>query len=128
MAIVGILLWWYTDGWIQTVRSVRLRLAGLFDYFSLDILLKTLFSPFRQISAGTVDGPLPVKFRAFVDRLVSRFVGGIVRLLVLGIGIVSIVVASVVGLGYIFLWAVLPLSPIVGLILSLLGWVPWTIL
>ncbi len=128
MAIVGILVWWYTDGWRQAVRDVQTRLVGLFDYFSIDILLKTLFSPFRQISAGSVDGPLPVKLRAFGDRLVSRLVGSVVRLIVMLIGLVTIVGALIGGLLYIVLWALLPLAPIVGLILSLIGWVPWTIL
>lgn len=128
MAIVGILVWWYTQGWRQAIRSVQSRLTGLFDYFSIDILLKTLFAPFRQISAGNVDGPLPVMFRAFIDRLVSRLVGSVVRLIVMLIGIVTILGASAGGLLYIVLWALVPIAPIVGLVLSLIGWTPWTII
>lgn len=127
MAFVGILLWWYTDGWRQTIRAVRARLISLFDYFSIDILLRTLFSPFRQISAGNVDGALEVKMRAFVDQLVSRMVGGAVRSIVMLVGLVAILLSTVGGVAYILLWALMPIAPIVGLIMALIGWIPWTI-
>lgn len=127
MAFVGILLWWYTDGWQQTIRAVRARLVSLFDYFSIDILLRTLFSPFRQISAGNVEGAFEVKLRAFADQLVSRMVGGTVRFIVMIVGLVTILLSTIGGALYIILWAFMPLAPIIGLIMTLIGWIPWTI-
>ena len=128
MAIVGILLWWYTDGWRKTVYRVWSRLVGLFDYFSIDILLRTLFAPFRQISAGSVDGALPVKLRAFGDQLVSRMVGAVVRTIVMLIGIISMIVFSCAAAVYIVVWALVPVAPIVGLVMTIIGWIPWTLL
>lgn len=127
MAIVGILMWWYTDGWHQAARNVQSRLMGLFDYFSIDVLVRTLFSPFRQISAGQVDGAITEQLRAFGDQLISRFVGASVRLVVMVIGLAAIVISLVLGLLYIILWAIIPILPIVGLVMSLIGWTPWTI-
>lgn len=98
------------------------------DYFSIDLLVKTLFSPFRQISAGSVDGPVGLKLRAFFDKLISRIIGGIVRTIVLVIGLVTIILGLVIGVVYLALWAVIPLLPIAGLVLMLTGWVPWTII
>ena len=128
MAIVGVLVWWYTDGWYQAIRSVQSRLMGLFDYFSIDLLVRTLFSPFRQISAGRIDGAVTEQLRAFGDQLISRFVGASVRLVVMVFGLAAIIISVVLGLLYIVLWAFIPTLPIVGLILSLIGWMPWTIL
>ena len=128
MVFVGILIWWYTDGYRQALRRIQARLVGLFDYFSVDILIKTLFSPFRQISAGRVDGPLPVQLRAFGDRLLSRVIGAVVRLIVMCIGIVTILLATVLSVGYIIFWAMAPLIPIIALSLTLLGWIPWTLI
>ena len=114
-------------GWRQRVGIVKERLASTLDYFSIDLLLKTLFSPFRQISAGKVNGPLAVRWRAFVDRLVSRCIGAIVRLIIIMAGIVIILFFSLIGLLSLALWAVVPVLPIVGVAMMLIGWVPsWT--
>ncbi len=113
--------WWYTDGWERQLKAVSSRLAGLIDTFSIDILIRTLFSPFRQISAGSVRGPLGVQFRAFVDKLVSRFIGAIVRLAVLITGIISIIVSLVIAGIYLVIWPLLPILPLVAIILVLSG-------
>lgn len=128
MVIVGILTWWYTAGLRQAIRGLQARLMSMLDYFSIDILLRTLFSPFRQISAGSVDGPLPVQLRAFGDRLVSRLVGAVVRLIVMMFGIIAILLTIIAGVFYLLFWLSAPLLPLVGLIMMMIGWVPWTIL
>lgn len=128
MILVGILSWWYGRGWALAARRVKGRLASLYDYFSIDLLLKTLFAPFRQISAGGVDGPLPVKLRAWFDKLLSRIIGSIVRLIIIIIGVAALLVTVLGGLVYLVVWAVMPLAPVLGLTMMLMGWVPWTIL
>jgi hypothetical protein len=96
------------------------------DYFSIGLLLKTLFSPFRQISAGQVRGPLAVQMRAFFDRLISRLIGAMVRITIMIVGLVAIFFSVIIGVIGLILWAFIPLLPIVGLILWLIGWMPWT--
>jgi len=127
MFIIGILGWWYGQGWRQ--RAVRLgeKLAGTVDYFSIDLLLRTLFSPYRQISAGKVRGPLGVQMRAFFDRLISRLIGGMIRLFMIIIGAVAIVLHAVIGLVLLVVWAVIPVAPVVGIVLFMSGWLPWTL-
>ncbi len=125
MAFVGIFLWWYTAGWKQQVSSVRERLAGLYDYFSIDLLVRTLFSPYRQISAGRVRGPIGIQLRAFLDRLISRIIGSIVRTIMIVIGSVTLFLTIIFGLFTIIAWAFVPALPIIGVALALSGWVPW---
>ncbi|MET0979649.1 MAG: hypothetical protein ABWX90_00140, partial [Candidatus Saccharimonadales bacterium] len=60
MFVIGTLSWWYGAGWRQRLAMLRERLANTIDYFSIDLLARTLFSPFRQISAGKVNGPIGV--------------------------------------------------------------------
>ena len=124
MVIVGLLSWWYTVGWKQQVVRIGARLASTYDYFSIDLLVRTLFAPFRQISASQVRGSLGVKWRAFVDRLVSRCIGAIVRLLMIVTGIIVLFTTAVAGVVVVVLWGVLPLAPIAGLVMMLIGWVP----
>ena len=104
---------------------VRERLAGLMDYFSLDLLLKTLFSPFRQISAEKTSGSLNVQMHAFFDRLISRMIGMMIRLVMIIIGTGAIITYAIIGLLALIVWAFVPFLPILGLILFVMGWVPW---
>ena len=127
MFILGILSWWYGAGWRQRVTMLREKIASTMDYFSIDLLAKTLFSPFRQISAGKVQGPLGVQMRAFADRLISRVIGGMIRSFMIVIGAAAILLYSIIGCVFVVLWAVVPLLPIVGIVLFVSGWVPWSL-
>lgn len=101
------------------------RTASLYDYFSFGLIARTFFAPFRQISAGRVQGPLGVQLRAFVDKLVSRFIGAMVRSAIVLTGIVAIGIGWLVGLVQIIIWPFLPIAPVGGILLALAGWVPW---
>lgn len=127
MFIVGLFRWWYGEGWLYQVRAVKDRLHGLYDFFSIDILTRTLFMPFRQISAGGVRGSLSVQFHAWVDQMVSRTIGMIVRTCMIVVGSISLLVACLAGSLSLMLWPVVPLSPVIGLICSMMGWIPWKI-
>lgn len=117
--------WWYGEGWRRQASRAAARLSSWFDYFSFDLISRTLFSPFRQISAGPVRGPIGVQFRAWVDRTVSRFIGAMVRIVVLIAGIVTIIFTALVACLQLIIWPFLPAAPIVGLIMTLAGWLPW---
>ena len=127
MVIVGLLSWWYTVGWRQRLTFMHDKLVSQYDFFSFDLLLKTLFSPFRQISAGGVNGPIAVQLRAFADQMVSRLVGATVRTIVLLIGVVTLICSLVWNALVVLLWGVIPLLPIVGVVLAMSGWIPWQI-
>jgi hypothetical protein len=124
LLVTSLLRWWYGDGWRQRAQLVANRLDGTIDYFSAGLLIKTLFAPFRQISAGTVDGPIGDQMRAMVDKLFSRLVGAVVRLMLLVIGGVAIGLQVILGLVTLAGWAFVPLLPIIGIVLMLTGWTP----
>jgi len=124
MFIVGLLSWWYGAGWVAEAKRVRERIASVADYFSIGLLAKTLFSPFRQISAGNVDGPLGVRWRAFIDRLISRCIGALMRTFLIVFGIVAIALIAVMGVVALVVWLLIPVLPIVGCVMMLAGWVP----
>ncbi|MGK2896278.1 MAG: hypothetical protein ACSLEY_01585 [Candidatus Saccharimonadales bacterium] len=118
------LSWWYGDGWRQRARLIGERLIATLDYFSIDLLLKTLFAPFRQISAGKIRGSLDIQLRAFFDQLISRLIGGFVRLVLIVVGSVWLVITALIGGFILAIWGFLPLLPLVGIIVAILGWVP----
>jgi hypothetical protein len=127
MFVVGILSWWYSAGWRQRFTILKERLANTMDYFSIDLLVKTLFAPFRQISAGKVNGPLGVKLHAFFDRLISRVIGAMVRSTMIVIGSMVIATHSVIGVITLLIWGIAPLLPLVGIVLFISGWIPWSL-
>ena len=124
MFLVGILSWWYSDGWKQRLQLIKSRLARSSDYFSIGQLASTLFAPYRQISAGGVSGPVGVQLRASIDRLISRIVGMFVRLFVLIFGIIAISLQVVIGAIILVFWMIVPIFPVIGLIAFVIGWVP----
>lgn len=127
MFIVGILSWWYGAGWRQRAARLGEKLAATMDYFSIDLLLRTFFSPFRQISAGKVEGPLGIRMRAFADRLISRVIGAMIRFIMIIAGVVAIIFHAVFGVLLLGLWAFVPLAPIAALVLFMAGWIPWSL-
>ena len=126
MLMWAFLSWWYGAGYKQRAELIMQRLEGTLDYFSIGLLLKTLFSPFRQISAGSVRGPIAVQIRAFFDQLISRIIGAIVRVIMIVVGMVTLVLGVVIGMCVLVAWAVVPVVPIVGIALWVAGWMPWT--
>ncbi len=122
MLLVSFFKWWYGDGWRQRARMVIDRIDSTTDYFSLDLLVKTLFAPFRQISAGSVDGSLEVKLRALGDRLISRLIGAIVRSMLIVIGLLTIAIQTLLGGIVLLVWVIVPAFPLIGLVMMFIGW------
>lgn len=127
MFILGFFSWWYSAGWLRCLVAVRDNLLSVYDYFSLDLLLRTLLAPFRQISAGKVRGPIGVQVRALLDNLISRVIGGIMRTIMVVIGSVTLLIAAIIGLIRLIVWPIIPVLPVVFVILAMIGWVPWKI-
>lgn len=124
MFLVGLISWWYGSGWRGQLGRVKDRLIATASFFSIGQLARTLFAPFRQISAGKVNGPFAVVMRGLVDNLISRVIGGIVRLFTIIFGVIALVAQSVFEIVVLALWLVLPLLPVAGLIAMAIGWVP----
>lgn len=126
MLFVSLIRWWYGLGWLDQVRLVRSRFDRTADLFSIELSLRTLFKPFRQIDAdGVRKGSLDVIFRAWFDQLFSRLVGSFARTVLIVIGSIAVFIEAVVGLVRLAVWPVLPLAPVVGLVLVTMGWIPW---
>jgi hypothetical protein len=124
MFLVGIISWWYGNGWKGQLSRIRDRLAATASYFSIGQLFATLFSPFRQISAGSTNGPVSAQLRAFFDKTLSRVIGAVVRLCTIIAGIIVLTFQTVFELIVLIMWVVLPAFPVMGLIIFAIGWVP----
>ena len=91
--------WWYGKGWVLKAEKTLDGIERSIDTFSLGLLLRTWFAPFRQIDAGgLVNASLEMRMRKFLDRLVSRFIGALLRTIVMLIGIFYITAKTIYGL------------------------------
>lgn len=117
------LFWWYAHGWQIFVQKLKSSLASITDFFSMDSLIRTLFKPYRQISAESAasGASLDLKFHMFIDRLVSRIIGFFSRLILLITGTFIILSGAIISLVLIILWPIIPLTPIIGIILAITG-------
>ena len=116
--------WWYTAGWARLGKRVVERMASAMEFFSVGLLARTLFDPFRQIAAARVQGSMRAQLKAFNDRLFSRFIGAAVRSIFIFIGLTSTLVMGVVGVVQFVLWPLVPLMPVIGIALAVTGWAP----
>ncbi len=111
--VADLLFWWYSGGYRFFLEKLLEKLKNTADFFSISSLLRTLFSPFRQISAeGTSSLALDVRFRAFLDRLFSRFFGAFVRIFIIFFGLIALALQSFLSLVLILLYPFLPLAPL----------------
>ena len=124
MFLVGILTWWYGDGWRERASMVGGRIARSNDYFSVGSLMLTLFSPFRQISAGSVHGSIAEQLRATLDKLISRLIGAVMRSAMVISGLLVIALQAIFGGITLIMWLFVPLFPVIGLVMMVIGWVP----
>ncbi len=117
MIIFDLLGWWYLEGWRGFGRTLIEKMRGALSFFSLGALLRTLFAPFRQISANEGGAALQV----FLDRLVSRLVGAVVRIFLMIVGIVVFVLEAILSVLLMIAWPLVPLLPVICVVLTVMG-------
>ena len=121
MLILGLISWWYLDGFKLFFLKLWAKLGDTADLFSIGSLLKTLFAPYRQISANASGVSIDDKIFAFIDRMVSRLVGGVARLGIITVGIIVLLIQLVGSIFSLMLWPLMPLAPILFVTLFVLG-------
>jgi hypothetical protein len=89
------------------------------------LLLKTLFMPFRQISAGESGKSLSERAEVVLDKLFSRAIGAFMRTILIFVGIFAMIFALIFGLAKALIWPFFPLLPVAGIVLSLTVGAPW---
>lgn len=106
------LSWHYSKGLDNYIKSWSRALNWTLHYFSLSLLLQTLFAPWKRlIVADTSPGlNLQKKFETFTFNLISRGIGAVVRLILFGSGIVIIFLIYIAGIFGLLIFLVIPVS------------------
>ena len=105
------LTWFYSKGIEYYITSWKDTANWVLHYFSLTMLLKTLFSPWKRLTvADTTPGFNPQKkFEALTFNLISVGIGAVVRLILFGIGVFAVGVVVVGGAAGLLFWLILPI-------------------
>ena len=125
MLLVSMFQWWYSAGIVKQIDGVKSWLLKINDQFSIPLLLKTMFQPFRQISANESGLALEDKLRAWLDKLVSRLIGAFIRFFVMIAGIIVMIFAVIFSGLRLIAWLILPILPVLGVVLMTTVGLPW---
>lgn len=81
-----------------------------FNFFSIELLFKTLFSHWRQYREFYARGFDPVQYtRVFVGNMISRAIGAIIRTLTIALGLAFEATILVIVVSAFLFWLLLPL-------------------
>lgn len=111
--------WWYSRGWFWIMRTTSDRLKLIGQVFAVKILIRTWFSPWKQIHTPEVT--FRNFFRNAVDNGVSRCVGAVVRGTILFWSLILAIFVLVLGILSLAIWPFLPLMVIILPVLTISG-------
>jgi hypothetical protein len=112
--------WHYLRAWGDLWRvygNVSWFLANL---FSIQILSKTLFSPWRRLREGTSKGVAGIFGRIIMNTL-TRLIGVAVRSGTILCGIFSLVLWTLLSALLLILWVILPFAVVAMILFGLVG-------
>lgn len=103
--------WYYNQGVHELLEIWKNFLFFVWRYFSISELLRTLFSPWhRDVTAQGWRGLHPLKtLEMLFMNLISRFIGAVVRMVVICLGFVFLVFILIIGIIINFIWISAPL-------------------
>jgi hypothetical protein len=118
MVLTGYFVWWYGAGLQQSAQIVMAALGGAADFFSLEALIKTWWSPWKNDVISERNLALSDQFKIWQQNLASRIVGFLVRTVVIATALLCIGLLSILSFLALGLWLTLP---IVAVLLPLIG-------
>ena len=69
------IIWWYSEGLVEARRVVLAVLYKISDYFSIDILFRTWFAPWKNDTSSGQNLSLQDRYEIFKQNFVTRIVG-----------------------------------------------------
>jgi len=111
---------WYVNSIKKTSQIVWLLVLKNLDYFSIPILLKTLFAPWKRDILSTQNLSLNEKFRIWIFNLLSRLIGAVIRLFTIFFGLFLTLFLFIFGFAVVIIWILLPFLILIGFIYGII--------
>lgn len=117
--LVQSVFWYFIEMPKNILQSWKDIFRFYLNYFSIPLLLKTLFAPWRQNLLSYSKGfDLGKYFEIFISNLISRTIGAILRFFLILTGLFVEILIILAGIIMLFIWFVLPFCLILGFSLS----------
>jgi hypothetical protein len=100
--------WHYSRAFKDLLHTWANFFWFLIQFFSISLLLRTLFSPFKRIEDEQTHIGLENFFETLVMNVVSRIVGAIARLSILLIGLILLTAWCIALVGLLIFWVFAP--------------------
>lgn len=115
------LRWYYGEAVKDVLTGWRNYIIFSLHYFSIPLLLKTLFTPWkRDITRKPRGLDLKKLFEYIAFNLISRGIGFIVRFLTIVVGILFFFIVIIAGIVFFVIWLLLPFIVVGLLILAII--------
>ncbi len=119
--LIKYLEWHFFDVPRAILKAWKNFLAFNLKYFSMGLLLRTLFSPWRRYRSSYGRGlDLKRYFETFTFNMITRLIGAVMRSFLIVIGLLIEVLFFLAGIVILIGWLALPALLIVGLCLGLI--------
>jgi hypothetical protein len=102
-------VWWYGQTPIFICQAIINITQKIFSSFSVVLLLKTLFDPWKRDVLAVENASLDVRFNLWLQNLVSRLVGFVVRFFTIIAGLISTAVVFIFLLAIFLVWLLMPI-------------------
>lgn len=110
--------WWYRPGFGWAFGQIKKNLDMIGQTLAINVLLKTLFAPWKQITSNNYKIGI---FQKLIDNSVSRFIGFFVRFFMLIFGGLWALFVVILGIIWIIVWPLIPIAPIILVFLAVKG-------
>jgi len=120
MFIAEYFIWHFTQGAKGLIGIIGNYLKFFWHFFSVGILLRTIFSPWkRDITFSNWRGlHILLTLKKFFFNFFARFIGALVRIPVIIFGLLAELLAAILGLAVFILWVFLPIILLLAISLS----------
>jgi hypothetical protein len=111
--------WWYSKGIYDFFIYLKAIFLKITDIFSVRLLLRTFFSPWKRDVTPMESLPLNLMLQVIIFNLVSRLIGAFIKAIILFIYFIALAIFLSLTLFLVMLWLLLPLITILGLIIGI---------
>lgn len=111
---LAVVFWWFVFKPKQLLYIYSKVIRKIRQFFSISLLLRTLFAPWKRDEINMDNLSLQDRLRVLIMNLVSRLVGAVVRGGTVMVGVTSIILTTV---GFVFVITVFVLLPILSILL-----------
>ena len=107
--IITYFSWWYGEGLSGFWQAIKIMTEKIYSFFSIRILIRTLFDPWKRDEYGAENASLEKRLKLFLNNLISRLIGFVVRLFTILVGLIAVLIFFALLFMILVAWLALPL-------------------